>query len=39
MVQLREKHGVYGTDKGRICVAALNDKNIDYVCAAIADVL
>ncbi len=39
MVTLREKHGVYGTDKGRICVAALNDKNIDYVCAAIADVL
>lgn len=39
MVQLREKWGVYGTDKGRICVAALNDSNIDYVCEAIADVI
>jgi aromatic-amino-acid transaminase len=25
--------GVYGTDTGRMCVAALNSKNIDYVCA------
>lgn len=39
MVQLREKWGVYGTDKGRICIAALNDSNIDYVCEAIADVI
>ena len=39
MVELREKHGVYGTDKGRICVAALNDSNIDYVCQAIAAVM
>lgn len=38
MVALREKHGVYGTDKGRICVAALNKGNIQHVCAAIADV-
>ncbi len=38
MVALRERHGVYGTDKGRICVAALNEANIDHVCAAIADV-
>ena len=30
---------IYGTDKGRICVAALNDSNIDYVCQAIADVI
>lgn len=39
MVQLREKWGVYGTDKGRICIAALNDANIDYVCEAIASVI
>ncbi|GAB2475491.1 aspartate/tyrosine/aromatic aminotransferase [Luteococcus sediminum] len=39
MVQLREKWGVYGTDKGRICIAALNDANIDYVCEAIAGVI
>jgi aromatic-amino-acid transaminase len=38
MIALRGRHGVYGTDKGRICVAALNDANIDHVCAAIADV-
>lgn len=38
MVALREQHGVYGTDKGRICVAALNERNIDHVCAAIAEV-
>jgi aromatic-amino-acid transaminase len=38
MVALREQHGVYGTDKGRICVAALNDNNVDYVCRAIAAV-
>ena len=38
MVALREQHGVYGTDKGRICVAALNDRNVDFVCRAIAAV-
>ncbi|MBK8445424.1 MAG: aspartate/tyrosine/aromatic aminotransferase [Micropruina sp.] len=38
MVALRDHHGVYGTDKGRICVAALNDANLDYVCRAIAAV-
>ena len=38
MISLREQHGVYGTDKGRICVAALNDVNVDHVCAAIAAV-
>lgn len=38
MIALREQHGVYGTDKGRICVAALNDANLDHVCAAIAAV-
>jgi aromatic-amino-acid transaminase len=39
MVRLREEFGVYGTDTGRMCVAALNTKNIDYVCASIAKVL
>ena len=39
MVRLRSEFGVYGTDTGRMCVAALNSKNIDYVCAAIAKVL
>ena len=39
MVRLRSEFGVYGTDTGRMCVAALNSKNIDYVCSAIAKVL
>ena len=39
MVRLRDEFGVYGVDSGRICVAALNDKNIDYVAKAIAAVL
>jgi aromatic-amino-acid transaminase len=36
---LRTKHGVYAIDTGRICVAALNSRNIEYVAIAIADVL
>ena len=39
MVRLRSEFGVYGTDTGRMCVAALNSKNIDYVCKAIAAVI
>jgi len=39
MVRLRSEFGVYGTDTGRMCVAALNSKNIDYVCACIAKVV
>ena len=39
MVRLRTEFGVYGTDTGRMCVAALNSKNIDYVCQAIAKVI
>jgi aromatic-amino-acid transaminase len=39
MVRLRSEFGVYGTDTGRMCVAALNSKNIDYVCKSIAKVL
>ncbi|MGD9586268.1 MAG: amino acid aminotransferase [Brachymonas sp.] len=39
MVRLRNEFGVYGTDSGRMCVAALNHKNIGHVCASIAKVL
>ncbi len=39
MQRLRSEFGVYGTDAGRMCVAALNSKNIAYVCASIAKVL
>ncbi|MEB0141008.1 MULTISPECIES: amino acid aminotransferase [unclassified Undibacterium] len=36
---LRAENSIYAVDTGRICVAALNNKNIDYVIAAIAKVL
>jgi len=39
MVRLRNEFGVYGTDSGRMCVAALNEKNLDYVCASVAKVM
>ncbi|MCL1838824.1 MAG: aspartate/tyrosine/aromatic aminotransferase [Propionibacteriaceae bacterium] len=39
MRAMRENHAVYGLDSGRICVAAINDDNIDRVVAAIASVL
>jgi aromatic-amino-acid transaminase len=39
MVRLRSEFGVFGTDTGRMCVAALNSKNIDHVCQSIAKVL
>ena len=39
MIRLRNEFGVYGTDTGRMCVAALNSKNIDHVCVSIAKVL
>jgi len=37
--QLRSEFGLYIVDSGRICVAALNDKNLDYVTSSIAKVL
>jgi aromatic-amino-acid transaminase len=39
MVRLRTEFGVYGTDTGRMCVAALNSRNIDHVCASVARVV
>lgn len=39
MVRLRTEFGVYGTDTGRMCVAALNSGNVEYVCQAMAQVL
>ncbi len=38
MQRLRGEFGIYGVDSGRICVAALNSRNIDAVVAAIAKV-
>ena len=39
MTRLRNEFGVYGTDTGRMCVAALNSKNIGHVCVSIAKVM
>jgi aromatic-amino-acid transaminase len=39
MVRLRTEFSVYGTDTGRMCVAVLNLKNIDHVCASMARVM
>ena len=36
MEKLRAEHGIYGVSTGRICVAALNSHNIDYVAKAMA---
>jgi aromatic-amino-acid transaminase len=38
MQRLRSEFGVYGIDSGRVCVAALNERNLDAVAAAIAKV-
>ena len=37
--RLRKEYSVYAIDSGRICVAALNTRNVDYVAKAIASVL
>jgi aromatic-amino-acid transaminase len=37
--RLREEYSIYAIDSGRICVAALNTKNVDYVAGAIAKVI
>ena len=39
MQRLRSEFGVYGLDSGRICVAAINSRNIDTVVAALAKVM
>jgi aromatic-amino-acid transaminase len=37
--RLRNEFGIYAVSTGRICVAALNSRNIDYVCDALAALL
>jgi aromatic-amino-acid transaminase len=37
--RLREEFGLYIVDSGRICVAAMNEKNLEYVTDSIAKVL
>jgi aromatic-amino-acid transaminase len=36
--RLRKEYAVYAVDSGRICVAALNEANVDYVARAVAAV-
>jgi aromatic-amino-acid transaminase len=37
--RLRKEYSLYAIDSGRICVAAINSRNVDYVARAIASVL
>jgi aromatic-amino-acid transaminase len=37
--RLREEFGIYAVSTGRICLAALNTRNIDTVAQAIAKVI
>jgi aromatic-amino-acid transaminase len=37
--RLREDNSIYAIDSGRLCVAALNSKNVDYVADAIAKIV
>jgi aromatic-amino-acid transaminase len=39
VARLQREYGIYAVDTGRICVAALNSGNIDYVAEAVASVL
>jgi aromatic-amino-acid transaminase len=39
VLRLRKEHSIYAIESGRICVAAINSGNIDYVAQAIANVI
>jgi aromatic-amino-acid transaminase len=39
VARLRKDYAIYAIETGRICVAALNSKNVDYVADAIAQVI
>ncbi len=39
MERLRKEFGIYGIGTGRICIAALNPGNVDYVAQSIAAVM
>lgn len=39
VARLKDEFAIYAVDSGRICVAALNESNLDYVAAAIAEVV
>jgi aromatic-amino-acid transaminase len=39
VTRLREEFSIYAVDTGRICVAALNSRNIDFVADSIATII
>ncbi len=39
VARMQSEFGVYAVNTGRVCIAALNTKNVDYVTEAIAAVL
>jgi len=39
VARLRNEYSIYAVDTGRICVAALNSKNVGYVADAVAQVM
>ncbi len=39
VLRLRNEYGLYLVDSGRMCVAAMNEKNLPYICESIAAVL
>jgi aromatic-amino-acid transaminase len=39
VARMQDEYAIYAVSSGRICLAALNNKNIDYVADAIAAVL
>ena len=39
VIKLREEHSVYAVESGRICVAALNSQNVEFVSDAISKVI
>jgi aromatic-amino-acid transaminase len=39
MQRLRSEFGIYGVDSGRICVAAINSRNIDPIAGAFSRVM
>ena len=39
LARLSKDYSIYTIDTGRVCVAALTSKNVDYVADAIAAVI
>lgn len=39
ILKLRDRYHIYALESGRICVAAMNTKNMDYICSSIASIL